>query len=1233
LTTFPFNPTEEFVTLDDILIAYRDGRITRTELRTRLRQISARQPVPDTSVSPPSADGLRAATVDYLTALFAGTLSIPREAIESTATFDQFGVDSILSLQIIKALRQAVGELPHSLLFEHTTIDQLATYLVSRYPDQLASLALRAEREPAEEKPAQIRVPPDPFPLSEGQKGLWVEWRKNPQSSSYNLALGFLIRDMLDLDAFRKAFDYLLARQPVLTGVIEDAGGIPTQRQGALSQSPFLHEYWFGRRLDEAVMYLNEIARRRFALDEAPLVRLRVLTLSPDEHVVLLAVHHIVCDGASWPVLLSTLLGAYDDFQNGRTPPHAAMPSPYRDFVAWEQAFLASSEAEAHRAYWRQQLAGPLPVLALPADRRSASVPMVADTVSQPLGQELRARLRAECRAQRVSAATYLLAVYEVLLHRYSGEVDIIVGMPTMGRPEARFSETIGYFVNMVAIRSAIDGRQPFSDFVRGVRDTVADAVAHAAYPFPAVVRDLDVQRERAPVFQVGYSYESAALFGGRGSRDRYARGLTIELLETINRSGAFGEYEIALEARELGDELDLSFKYDSRRFERTTAERWMTHYLRLLEAVLRDPAVPLADPALLSDTESRQLLVAWNDTAADYPSQVRVHQLVEEQAAKTPSAIAVICGERSVTYEELNRRANQVAHYLRAHGVGRDGVVAICFDRTIEMVVGVLGVLKAGAAYLPIDPRYPRERRAYMLEDAAPRIVLTETSLRADVPATSASIVMLDVEWPEIARHDATNVGDVDATPADLAYVIYTSGSTGQPKGTAMPHRALVNLIEWHRRSWPVRYPQRTLQFAALGFDVAFQEIFTTLATGGTLVLITDALRTDPAALVAVLREHGMQRLFIPFSALQALAEFATRGGAALATLEDVITAGERLRITPEIASFFKSHCGCRLHNHYGPTESHVVTATVLSGDPDAWDEYPPIGRPIANARIYVLDGRRQPVAIGTIGEIYIGGVAVARGYLNRRELTEERFVADPFSDDLQSRLYRTGDLARFRTNGEIDFVGRNDDQVKIRGFRVELGEIESELRRHPAVKEAVVVAREESPGDKRLVAYITRCRDDSPEDLRASLKSTLPDYMVPSAFVTLDALPLTANGKIDRRSLPAPELAAFAVRTYEAPEGDLESSLAAIWQALLGVERVGRHDNFFDLGGHSLLAMQVIARLREEQGIELSPAMLFDNPTVVALADCISARMRARDLPSKRTAVAQDTRQRGVV
>ncbi|HEX6095639.1 MAG TPA: amino acid adenylation domain-containing protein [Thermoanaerobaculia bacterium] len=1219
------------MTLDDILIAYRDGKITRDELRTQLRQIQPQAPAADPPV--PSSGDLHSATVQHLTALFAGTLGIPASAIVPTATFDQFGMDSILGMQITKALEQGVGALPASLLFECQTVDQLAAWLTSHCAGRLPALVQRAEREPA--RPVPPRIPSTPFPLSEGQKGLWVEWRKSPESSSYNLALGLLIRDMLDVDTFRQAFEHLLSRQPVLTGVIEDDGGIPMQRHTTLEQPPFSHEYWLGRGLDEAVTHLNEIARTPFALDEGPLVRLRLLTLSPAEHVMLLAVHHIVCDGASWPVIVSTLLGAYDDIQNGRTPAPAPLPTPYRDFAEWEEAFLASPEAEAHRAYWRQQLAGPLPVLALPADRRGASGPMAADTVAQPLGAELSARVRAQCRAQHASAATYLLAVYKLLLHRYGGADDVIVGVPTMGRSDARFRETVGYFVNMVAIRSAVDGRQPFRDFLRGVRDTVAAGVAHAAYPFPAVVRDLDVQREHAPVFQVGYSYESAALFGGRAARERYARGLSIEVLESINRAGAFGEYELALEAREVGDEIELAFKYDSRRFERATVERWMSHYLHLLDAVLRDPEVPVADPALLSEEEARQL-DAWNDTAADYPDRLLVHQLVEEQAAATPSAVAVLGGGQSITYDELNRRANQVAAYLRARGIGRDGVVAVCVDRTIEMVVGILGVLKAGAAYLPVDPRYPRDRRAYMLESAA--LVLTDAALREDLPETGRAeaapyIVTLDGDWPEIARHDAANVHDANATPADLAYVIFTSGSTGQPKGTAMPHRALVNLIEWHRRTWPAKHAPRTLQFAALGFDVAFQEIFTTLATGGTLVLIAEAVRSDPSALVAVLREHAIQRLFLPFSALQGFAEAATRTGAALTALEDVITAGERLRITPEIAGFFASHRGARLHNHYGPTESHVVTAAVLSGDPDGWEEFPPIGRPIANARIHVLDERRRPVPIGTLGEIYIGGVAVARGYLNRPELTAERFVADPFSTDPQARLYRTGDLARLRSDGEIEYAGRNDDQVKIRGFRVELGEIESQLRRHPAVKEAVVVAREEPGGSKRLIAYITRSADDSPEELRAALKAALPDYMVPSAFVTLETLPLTPNGKVDRRNLPAPELSAFAVRKYEAPEGELESSLAAVWQALLGVGRIGRHDNFFDLGGHSLLAMQVLARLREDLGIELSPAMLFDHPTVAALAEFMGARMRARDLSSKRAAGAQNTRQRGVL
>ncbi|MBM0108856.1 amino acid adenylation domain-containing protein, partial [Steroidobacter sp. S1-65] len=582
-----------------------------------------------------------------------------------------------------------------------------------------------------------------------------------------------------------------------------------------------------------------------------------------------------------------------------------------------------------------------------------------------------------------------------------------------------------------------------------------------------------------------------------------------------------------------------------------------------------------------------------------------------EEQVKLVSERTAVLHEGQSLTYEELNCKANQLARYLVRKGIGPDQLVAICIERSVEMVVGLLGILKAGAAYIPLDPNYPIERLQYMLEDAAPEVVLVQAKLKSTLPITRAEMIALDERWDEIAGYADSDLSpaELEVSASSLVYVIYTSGSTGRPKGTTMTHRSMGNLIEWHRRTYRAQPGQRVLQFAALSFDVAFQEIFSTLCTGGTLVLLNDEVRRDARALAELLRSQSIERLFVPPLMLQSLAEHCQATDIVPESLRDVITAGEQLRISPEISSFFKRLQGCRLHNHYGPTETHVVTALSLPEDAGEWPSLPSIGQPISNTQIYILDRQRQLAPIGVTGEIYIGGANVARGYLRRPALTAERFIADPFNEEPPSRMYQTGDLGRWRTDGSIEYLGRNDAQVKIRGFRVELAEIEAQLLRHSRVREAAALVREDSPGEKRLVAYVSPRANSSlnVEELRAHLQATLPDYMVPSAFVILQSFPLTPSGKLDRRALPAPQVEAYASEEYEAPQGEIEQTLARIWQELLQLERVGRQDNFFELGGHSLLATRAVTQINRLLDVDIKLRHVFEKPTIRRLAEII--------------------------
>jgi amino acid adenylation domain-containing protein len=660
---------------------------------------------------------------------------------------------------------------------------------------------------------------------------------------------------------------------------------------------------------------------------------------------------------------------------------------------------------------------------------------------------------------------------------------------------------------------------------------------------------------------------------------------------------------ELSLSLALRGDgTLEGVLHFDGAQFDRATAERWAGHVQTVLAALPEHADRPLTALPMVGAAEQRWLQ-GFNATEADWPSTLRVHDLVEAQARRTPAAEAVRFGDELLRYADLEREADRLARRLRALGVGPDVPVALYVERSLAMVVGLLAVLKAGGAYVPLDPSHPPDRTAIILAGAKPQVILSQTALRAALPADATPVLLLDALPAEDEGPDTP----ADVQPQHLAYVIYTSGSTGTPKGVAMPHRGLVNLLHWQLHHPKVPTPQRTLQFAALGFDVAFQEIFATLAAGGTLVLIDESVRRDPQALVAVLREQRVQRLFLPFIALQNLAEYAVAADEFLPALQDVMTAGEQLHASPAVRAFFARHPGCRLHNQYGPTESHVVTALQLAADPAQWAALPSIGRPIANNRIHVLDRHGRTAPLGVPGEIHIGGVGVAQGYLHRPELTAERFVADPFSDDPAARLYKTGDIGRWRADGEIDYLGRNDHQVKVRGFRVELGEIESALLTHPAVREAAVLARQDGGGDARLIAYLTAQPGSAPsaDDLRTHLKATLPAYMVPALFVTLEALPRSPNGKIDRRGLPEPlaqrpEMA----EPYEEGRTDTERRVCAAFARALGIDLAGRVDNFFDLGGDSLRVLKVLAELQAGSARRLSTNLFFQNPTPQAIA-----------------------------
>jgi len=779
-----------------------------------------------------------------------------------------------------------------------------------------------------------------------------------------------------------------------------------------------------------------------------------------------------------------------------------------------------------------------------------------------------------------------LLAAFQTLLYRYSGQDDVVVGTPIAGRNRVEIEQLIGLFVNTLALRTDLSGNPTFRELLARVRETTIGAYAHQDLPFEKLVDELNPERNlgHAPLFQVMFVLQNAP------RETFHIPGLRVSAEAVENNTAKF-DLTLAMTADE--QELSAVLEYNTDLFERGTIQRMLGQFQRLLEGIAADPDQRIDRLPLLTEAQRQQMLVEWNDTRMDYPSDRCAHELFEEQVEQSPEAVALAFGDQRLSYSELNRRSNQLARYLRTIGVGPEVLVGLHLGRGVEMIVGLLGVWKAGGAYLPLDPAYPADRLAFMIDDAGLQLILTEESRAGGLAGHSARTVCLDSQWGAIGEEQEENLSTAVA-PDHLAYVIYTSGSTGRPKGVQLAHRGLVNVSGQYVRLLGINRQSRILQFSSLNFDASVSEIVMALCSGGTLCLAEkDELLAGPQ-LLEKLRRLGITHLTIPPSSLAALPY------GELPALRVMCVAGEAC--PAELVS--RWGLGRRLLNLYGPTETTIWATWYECG---AESGPPPIGRPIGNIRVYVLDRNGQVAPVGVPGELHLGGVGLARGYLNRPELTAEKFIASPIPGALDARLYRTGDLVRYRPDGNLEYLGRLDHQVKIRGFRIELGEIESCLRRHPAIQDAVLVAREDSPGDKRLVAYLVANGEEMPAtaDLRSYLKQDLPEFMVPSTFITLKAMPLMPSGKVDRRALPAPDAGRPELEhAYTAPRTQVEVMLAKIWAEMLGLEQVGIHDNFFELGGNSLLAARVVDRVQKIMRKPVPLAIIFRAPTIAELA-----------------------------
>jgi amino acid adenylation domain-containing protein len=1039
-----------------------------------------------------------------------------------------------------------------------------------------------------------------PLPLSAAQKRLWFLYHLEGPSPTYNIHMSLRLKGPLDVNAFKESLSAIVHRHEVMrTTFVEE-----TQRVAQTLPLPFsivdLQSLPESDRAKEARKLAETEALRPFNLTECPLFCFTLFQLGKQDHVFLLVIHHIISDGRSMDVFKQELAAFYMAFKQGEVPALSPLPVQYADFTYWHQAWLSQEVIENQLSYWKKQLAQMPPLLHLPTDKPRPAVQSFHGSVQfTRIGADLTQKLHALSQRSGVSLFMTLASALAILLFRYTSQEDIAIGVPVENRSKKEIEPLIGFFVNTLVLRVDISQNPTFHGLLKRVQHTALDAYDHQDVPFEKVVEALQPERSLShmPLFQVMLVFLNEGEEGKMELPDLAVEPFYVELLTA--------KCDITLEIHETDSGLDTMWTYNRDIFERSTIMGMIEHLQILLEAIVAHPERHVSELPLLSEAEQHKLLIQWNDTRIEYPQKLLcVHKMVEAQVEATPEAVAVEYEGQRLTYRQLNQKANHMAHYLQSVGVKPEARVGICVDRSLDMVVALLGIVKAGGAYVPLDPAYPEQRIAFMVLDSEASVLITQQKWLNILPQTGKPVVCLDRDWPLILQSSQDNNPIGEVTSENLAYVIYTSGSTGTPKAVAMEHGPLTNLILWQNSK-----ALRTLQFTSLSFDVSFQEIFSTWCSGGTLVLVSEQTRLDAEALLSFIKNTTIERLFLPFVALQHLAETAQRLSEIPTELHEIITAGEQLQITPHITSFFAKLTGCRMYNQYGPSETHVVTSCLLAGSVHDWPSLPPIGRPVANTQIYILDTHLQPVPIGVAGELYIGGTCLARGYLNRPELTHSKFISNPFNPG--ARLYRTGDLARYLPDGNIEFLGRMDNQVKIRGFRIEPGEIEAALAGHPGVDKAVVTVWEEQPpslGSKMLVAYVVPNPDTdglSSSQLSSFLKKKLPHYMVPSRFVMLQTLPTTPSGKIDRKALPA--IGHLKVNSgYISPSTPTEEILAGIWAEVLRLEQnnVESHHNFFELGGHSLLVTQVVSRIRDAFSIELPVRRLFEFPTIAKLS-----------------------------
>ncbi|MBW4592042.1 MAG: amino acid adenylation domain-containing protein [Brasilonema angustatum HA4187-MV1] len=1030
------------------------------------------------------------------------------------------------------------------------------------------------------------------LPLSFAQQRMWFLHELDKESPFYNESLQVRIVGKLSVIALEQSINEIIRRHEALRTTFAVREGIPFQAISptfALAKRalcaiaiPVVDLQNFSPTSLQQIV--TQEVRKPFDLGIAPLLRATLLRQEAESHLLILTIHHIITDGWSMGIFFKELETLYHAFTKGEPNPLPELKIQYADFALWQRNWFTNEVQQKQLEYWKQQLAGAPPLLELPTDYPRPPVQTFSGATKKfQIEEHLTSQLATLSQKSGVTLFMTLLAAFAILLHRYSGQDDICIGSPFANRNRQECESLIGCFVNTLVLRTQIEDNPSFSQFLEQVRSVVWNAHAHQDVPFEQVVEALQPERSLGynPLFQVVFVLENFSL----DTLELPDISLTPEMVER-----GTSQFDLSLSIWQTQKGLIGSWEYNSDLFEADTIARMTLHFQTLLETIVSDPYQKVGELTLLTESQRHQLLVEWNDTQTNYPQDKCIHQLFEEQVQRTPDAVAVVFGNQQLTYQQLNTQANQLAHYLRSLGVKADVLVGICVERSPLMIVGMLGILKAGGAYVPLDPAYPQERLAFMLEDAQVSVLLTQESLVKTLPPHKAQVICLD---SEVALSTSTENFTHTTTTDNLAYVIYTSGSTGRPKGVQIEHRGLLNLVFWHQQAFAVSSCDRATQVAGVAFDACGWEIWPYLAVGASIYFPDDETRIDPEQLRDWMLSQAITISFLPTPMAEKMLSLTWPENSALRTL---LTGGDQLHQYPLDSHPFE------VVNNYGPTENTVVTTSGIVPKKQQTYLSPTIGRAIANTQVYILDSLLQPVPIGVAGELYISGESLARGYLNRPGLTAERFICNPFAPE--GRVYRTGDLVRYQADGNIEYLGRIDNQVKIRGFRIELPEIEATLTQHPQVREAVAIVREDILSVKSLAAYIIpELAQPTSNELRQFLKSKLPSYMVPASFTFLEVLPITPNGKVDRRALPVPEFESDESTGFVSPHTHTQEVLAKIWQEILLLKQVGIHDNFFELGGDSIISMQIIAKANQ-YGLKLTPKQIFQHQTIAELA-----------------------------